>query len=126
MFFKVLLITLLYIQLNKILLCSTRYESILLNFIRLIRKIKFHDNKDNSYYFLVLLLTSQFLEKSIFTTYIFYLSVKLKYYCFIKSNNYLYTIYILIHTYIKQIKNDTCKLAYNLWNKRITAGYFIF
>nr|YP_009392468.1 hypothetical protein [Caloglossa monosticha]ARW61030.1 hypothetical protein [Caloglossa monosticha] len=125
-FVKTLLITLLYIQLNKIFLLSTKYEFIILSFLFLLNKVRLYHYKKNDYFTLATLLASQFLEKSAFNAYLLYLSIRLKYYYLRKSNNCLYMIFIAIYIYVIRIKNDTYKLAYNLWNKKNIINYSIY
>lgn len=116
-FIKIISTTLLYILLNEIFLLSTPYESIILNFLYLFKNMQV-DYSKISYLTLTTLLTSQFLEKSIYNAYIFYSAIKLKYFTFIKLSDYLMVIYIILYSYIKYMKDSIDKLAYNAWNRR--------
>lgn len=104
-------------MLNEILLLSTPYESIILNFLHLLKNIQLDYIKIN-YLTLTVLVTSQFVEKSISNAYILYLSIKLKYFNFIKLSDYLFALYIILYGYIKCMKDSTDKLAYSAWSKK--------
>nr|YP_009393708.1 hypothetical protein [Caloglossa beccarii]ARW62270.1 hypothetical protein [Caloglossa beccarii] len=125
-FFKTLLVTLLYIQSIKILNLSTRYESIILNFKKLLNRINLYKQTQNSYFFLIILFTAKFLERIIYKPYILYLSIKIKYSYFINPNSFFYITRIMLYKYIISIYYDTHIFAYNLWNKQMAITYYFY
>lgn len=115
---KTLFVNLLSIEIIQILNLSTKYELIILNLKNLLSKINLCKSKKKYQFVLIILFTAKFIERVIYTIYILYLSIKVKYYYFIDSNHFSYIVQIIIYRYITSIHYDTHILAYNLWNKK--------
>lgn len=118
---KTFIIQIIYLEIITILFISTKYESIVLFFLKYLQNIHLLKYKQKNLFLIVISFTSQFLERIIYNLDNLYYSIQLKYNSFYQLNIIISQI---LNKYILNILNDTYNISTNLWNREIIIKHF--